>query len=308
MEEGWRDRGRNKDNNRMSLLHCIQTAVTEWLDLGKQTHQLKQLHLHHGCTAGLYLYFFLFVLHLLPEDYCTKYFPWRLANAGCFHDDWLGTHAMKVHTNAVVLDSPPIFDWTDHQSSQTTSAKNLNFNSVVYIQNRDKYIHTHWASCKIHHSPRVQCHIAAKTIPYESRVHMEQYIYRCIYIYQYIYTDTYTHTCILCFTNSLQATFSLLNLTKLQPESSSAAAEAYLFTFRVALASLSLARGSNRAGKCRFVIPRWEIESIMQSRIKCTRMRLRKVQTNDKWRCFKAKSARQQIWNMIENTGYGRNH
>lgn len=39
-----------KENDRMSFLHCIQTAVTEWLDLGKQSHQLKQLHFHQGCV------------------------------------------------------------------------------------------------------------------------------------------------------------------------------------------------------------------------------------------------------------------
>lgn len=59
--------------------------------------------------------------------------------------------------------------------------------------------------------------------------------------------------------------FSFLNVPQLEPGSSSAAAVAYLFSFRVPLSSLDLARGSNHAGRCSLVGYRWQIGSIKEN-------------------------------------------
>lgn len=120
--------GRTKENGRISFLHCIQTAVTERLDLCRQTHQLKQLHLHQRlctaarrcATAALYLYFLLFVLHLLPADYCTEDFSFVLGKRALFPPGLIPSRRPESPYKQLSV-CRLANDWTDHQCSQTTS-------------------------------------------------------------------------------------------------------------------------------------------------------------------------------------------
>lgn len=163
--------GRTKENGGISFLHCIQTAVTERLDLWRQTHQLKQLHLHQRLCTAAYLYFFLFVLHLLPADYCAEGFSFVLGKRALFPPGLIPSRRPESPYKQLSVCRLAKF-WTDHQCSQTTSEKNFfffffNFNLVMYIQNRHKCIHTQRASCKIHPSSGLEPfhrHIAAENI------------------------------------------------------------------------------------------------------------------------------------------------
>lgn len=117
--------------------------------------------------------------------------------------------------------------------------------------------------------------------------------------------------------------FSFLNVTQLKPGSSSAAAVAYLFSFRVPLSSLDLARGSNHAGRCSFVAYRWQIGSIKQnlkesslemcmavwSRMKCVCLPPSLLQSANRTNeVFEGKSAGQKLHSWKMDQQFSKNH
>lgn len=125
MRQKWKRAGGTekgtKENDRMSFLHCIQAAVTELLDLGKQSHQLKQLHLHHGCALVFICTcscsFYICCLRIIvPKIFLCA---WQTLAVSTMTD--LGSRRRESPYKQLNFCSH-VKDWTDHQSSQTTSA------------------------------------------------------------------------------------------------------------------------------------------------------------------------------------------